>query len=1632
MAAVVDVKDVIASAKALLSQQPKKMQNAFDFNAPNVAAAKVMLTDLLPTRPKVKEFWLTLADAQMMQGKLMECKDSLARALSIMCPQGHAVHGKRKNKVSSGALDPFSALGAPYTRLNFDKVLTSYKKVASKGMHDRRLRFYIFNLLKAVDDLPSACAWLDSEDLDDAFLAHYCREYHKCDYFNYQIRAWFQKRLFTRISTASPPDFEVLYFSCLLHDAAENEAEALAEMENEPEAEDDAWTDEDAIIFEINKETQMWTMMRATVLRVHGKLGAAQAELDKAINSGHSLMVSLAAKLESAHIKLEQLQVHEAFDIYNQLRTDARVAADGLILSQSELLQFRPITIEADACAGAAQCLHLLGREVDAQALFSIALQTDSLCGEAGVQRVLYDCKRLALSTGKATLELLARDMRQSDSSQIDIDLDEIVSSGPRCRFVPMATDLLHPSEALIQRSKLVKNKGDEWKEKLQELADSGDTDRIWICLFALIAEQRFSDADATLSVLMGFRPPVALPTVLDVDAYMEKFCIKRDISGATTDPGQRALISKFYISRGNWFEKKLAMYTEAFAEFAVALDLLDKGLAEHRTLLSKLLWKRHKIFLRKECAEAAVFNLKECVIIATQDFNLSAQADDAHQQFLNRKCAKYIFFLGTLYYGLDRTEEAIPLFAKSMKIDKYLAASKGWQGLCYARLGPAKHSDAIHMLRESLLYGEDSLRDKRVIRMTLAALLSHSGPLQNYSGAIEQYRILLEFEHEDSEVLFLRGEVYLVSDQLQPAIVDFSKCIDMLNRGESSATKLNRALYSRARAFQRLGDYHHAILNFESVQGPEKNSIELMSNLVSVYEATGEVEKALSTYEKLIKTMDKSDEKHYASILHRRAAICSVCNQQAQALIDLEILIKLDLDDVKARHQRGSTLCAKYSHAAKSTSKEEREEALAFLRMALEDFQLVLKLKPGHVQAKLRRRDVCNILNVTLPNDDGFDYEMKLIETEHIDNLRDVEPALVIDYALRMALDIQADLKGAGHRIFPLLRLRGGKTNAQTLSSWEELNLTIFSDGRCAIKDDIFFFKSSTCTREEFGNGLFSFRMCFTDSNRAAVVTLASSSSRERDIVFRYWHRFKVPAANPTELYSTPIRLLEKLHSLNSKVMEPLFHVAKLREQQLQFAMARAMHMIVLQGLSAKQADHTAHAETKHDKTSHPTSQNRPNTDKVKFVRPDDTWNGKMTPPTSSLVKGITEAMCRIVPGNVSMNQLKGEIFYRLAIMTLEDPSITDSENSKLEVAVWYLRISLRIDGNQKDTQFKLGTLLLRIDDFEDALTCFRSVTRLAPECAEAWNNMGVAADRAGQSDESVYAFGEAIRLKSDFQYAACNLCLIKLRAALSSPPNPTELTKLIGDLSKAIDNCDSAHPSQVLAYGLRGLAYQLRNSTKKGFKDVDLAIQDYLTAIDRDASNVQGRIGIICIYLNRQNLGDAYPYMEWLVASHPRSDIVGELLVWCRKVRLVFEEPISNFLECIRMNPNFRSLSLVSANVNIEPLKSKEETLNVLLYEARKASETDSNVNIHLCKDGPRMSAYHCLRMACLCEEEGDTKRGLALATQAIALLPAQGDAIIRAHVWRSLAFEKQGKLGQLCCCFLLIFCVVKSCTF
>jgi len=171
---------------------------------------------------------------------------------------------------------------------------------------------------------------------------------------------------------------------------------------------------------------------------------------------------------------------------------------------------------------------------------------------------------------------------------------------------------------------------------------------------------------------------------------------------------------------------------------------------------------------------------------------------------------------------------------------------------------------------------GSDTLQDTRTVPTTLVALLIDAR--QNFAGAIEQYGKILEDDAHDSEVLLaLRGGVFLVSNQLELAVGDFTKCIQLLQCGSGSDhERLNTVLYSRARALQGLANYDEAIKDFEAVKGPEMNSPELLGNLASTYEVLGQVDQAIFVYDKMVEAADKSDATSYASILHRRAALSS------------------------------------------------------------------------------------------------------------------------------------------------------------------------------------------------------------------------------------------------------------------------------------------------------------------------------------------------------------------------------------------------------------------------------------------------------------------------------------------------------------------------------------------------------------------------------------------------------------------------------------------------------------------------------------------------------------------------------------------------------------------------------------
>ena len=341
---------------------------------------------------------------------------------------------------------------------------------------------------------------------------------------------------------------------------------------------------------------------------------------------------------------------------------------------------------------------------------------------------------------------------------------------------------------------------------------------------------------------------------------------------------------------------------------------------------------------------------------------------------------------------------------------------------------------------------------------------------------------------------------------------------------------------------------------------------------------------------------------------------------------------------------------------------------------------------------------------------------------------------------------------------------------------------------------------------------------------------------------------------------------MLEKIFSVDNKKIDPIFHVAKLREQQNQLATAKGIYLAVLESLGPK---YLVSDSTKGSQDLREAGRDAATGDK-RMRGPERVWTGKLVPPASRHVKGITESMCRPVPANAVANQLKGEAFFRLAVIILDDPTVKEAEKVKVEVAIWYLRVSLKIDGTQRDAHFKLGMLLLRVQEFPDAIACFGAVTKIAPGWAQAWNNLGVAQDRAGHSQEAVQSFKEALKIAPSLNCARCNTCMISLRALLYRDPEPVEFKEIIDDLTKVIDSgaaggdksfphadteiqrethtrtqtvTDKQRGGMSFAFGLRGFAYQLRNETKRGIRDADLAIQNYLEALDSDADNLQVR---------------------------------------------------------------------------------------------------------------------------------------------------------------------------------------------
>lgn len=1481
--------------------------------------------------------------------------------------------------------------------------------------------------------------------------------------------------------TRGDMELQLHFFTMWLSQAAEVEKEQVAILEQkallyDPDDEIDdeeaeAEEREEMMLSENDKDAQLWRFCRGCLLREDAKLDLALFDFGAVIDSNENESVTQAAHLHKAHIFYETGEIFQAMELYDKVQNDAKALKQSTMVTEEDPSVMHPHNVHADALAGMARIQNLQGQHERVEELILKATQADDCCGDA----VLLTAIRLLLHGDLQTARNIFARLHQDseDREERSRTVTPYLVTKKWIRMTKWSLDNLLGMAA--QRRAQVKEVGA--KDEIVEHLDSGhitaeNGEETWQFLLCFVAEGQWRDCVELLEMMIiSFGDDVWTPPAMSAHALSAKAdAAARRLSVADLDgqheeedPSEalRSKVSKL-IARAAWLSDSAGWSLQSLGDLSVALQLLGSHGGSRSTVASrepssssvglnrapssassrskeledlrrKALWKRHKIFLGRGNADRALSDLEGCVAVLDAELARERALQMLGRSLgqglgkVTRRLAKCWYSRGVIKYKQFKHEEAEKCFLEAKAEDATAAAAKGYLGLIYSYRGPGHRSLAIQMLRQSL---EDlgHIMDERIVRMKLAALLSQSDTnAHQYQAALDEYTLILSRNPEDSEALAMRGGVYMLDGNWEAAVHDYTASLDAHASAALSKDRMDQVYYWRGRAFQHLGLYHEALKDYDNVRGPTARSLELLQNMAFAHEAVGNIRKALVAYDAILQVIPVSDA-GYLNVLQHRAALSSVCNKIDQALQDLNQIVQMAPSDMQARYQRGCTLCTKYSSMTLSrTVSTDFDAAAQLLRTAIQDFNAVLRENPHHTKASLRRRAAYNSLREQPPEDEDLEQGMQAIESGE---LKGVEAGLIVDYALRMASDVHEEQvsQGKGERFHALMKLTGSISAASDLKEWEDEHVVVDREGRFSfanksgIREKIGFLGQCSAVRCDFGNGLFAFRMTFTQPKKRTLIFGAKLLS-DREDVFRSVFRF-ANASSPDLPYSKPIYLLEIAYRRNPEDMVPLFYIGRLCEQQKQYSMAKSTYMRVLSCLNQEpQAPSRpgVHAEKSDAHVGH---------------------HGHGELDDADRLQGITEGMIQLWPGNSQANVLKSDIFYRLGMMRVQSQSETSSFTAKQECfqgAIRFLRYSVNIDASHKLANFHLGVLQLRANHQEEAVASFLAVVRIDPQFAEAYNNLGVAYSLSSQHSEALAAFEEAERLSPDMQQAICNMCLTRLHIGmLAQQPGPGASLRDLSWISDLIPTMSRAvavpGPSTALAHSVRGLCYHLRNhnfirSTSDSHHfhahsptDLDLAKEDYLSALALDESYLMARAALVLLFLQKKDLGSAAKHLDLLREKFPSNDLVGELRIMAGKVEMAYVEAIGDMEFALRMNPCFSGLSLSAPNVDLPTLCCRQTLVDLVAAEMRdrsflsRSNSSSRSARSILRSKSPssparRLPGEQCIALAMVALEQGNYQQAQAQFTNVMSLLPPSSDAMAHALIWRAQAMHLGG---------------------
>ena len=248
------------------------------------------------------------------------------------------------------------------------------------------------------------------------------------------------------------------------------------------------------------------------------------------------------------------------------------------------------------------------------------------------------------------------------------------------------------------------------------------------------------------------------------------------------------------------------------------------------------------------------------------------------------------------------------------------------------------------------------------------------------------------------------------------------------------------------------------------------------------------------------------------------------------------------------------------------------------------------------------------------------------------------------------------------------------------------------------------------------------------------------------------------------------------------------------------------------------------------------------------------------------------------------SRNFQAGLAFLFLAVPPLTVLNLTRQDVFANEISLW--TDTLRVSPNSRPAHFNLGSVYLRVGQFDEATTQFQAAVALDPGSAQIHYDLGLALSHRGQLDEAMAQFQKAIQIDPQFAGTHNHLGSILLQKGKSD--------EAMVEYQKAL----ALDPHSAPAHYNLGMAF-----SEKG--QVDAALAQFQTAVALDASDAEAHNNLGMTLAQKGRLDEALVQFRNAVAIDPANAEAEENLGNVLLQKGAVDEAISRYQRAVQINP-------------------------------------------------------------------------------------------------------------------------------